>query len=172
MAPDDEPKQPIAALRPRGEGQQFVLYGDACSGVPGALHEGKLAAVNAVIRRLVPQPEFIVFPGDEIIGLVADPEALRAQWRHFLGVEMAWLDRKSTPIWHATGNHTAYDEMSETIFAEMLDLRVEARRVPDERVRHWRPADVSAQQLQRARREVGSLKRHAHPGLGDLDERR
>src|SRR5882757_3577262 len=94
MTPGDEPKEPIAALRPRCKGQQFVLYGDACSGVPGALHEGKLASVNAVIRRLVPQPEFIIFPGDEIIGLVADPEELRAQWRHFLRVEMGWLDRK------------------------------------------------------------------------------
>jgi hypothetical protein len=121
MTTADEPKEPIAALRPRGEGQQFLLYGDACSGVPGALHEGKFAAINAVIRRLAPQPEFIIFPGDEIIGLVADPEELRAQWRHFLEVEMGWLDRKSTPIWHATGNHTAFDEMSEAVFAEMLD---------------------------------------------------
>ncbi|SDR46381.1 Calcineurin-like phosphoesterase [Rhizobiales bacterium GAS113] len=121
MTSEGEPEEPIAALLPRGQGEQFVLYGDACSGVPGALHEGKLAAVNAVIRRLAPQPEFIIFPGDEIIGLVADPEELRAQWRHFLQVEMGWLDRKATPIWHATGNHTAYDEMSEAVFREMLD---------------------------------------------------
>lgn len=112
----------IPALLPRGPGHQFVLYGDACSGVPGALHERTFAAVNAVLRRLAPQPEFILFPGDEIIGLTADAEALRAQWRHWLDQEMGWLDRRTIPIWHTTGNHTAYDEMSEAVFRDVLDL--------------------------------------------------
>src|SRR5262245_43625450 len=113
---------PIPALLPRGNGHQFVLCGDACSGVPGGPHAGTFAAVNAVVRRLVPQPEFILFAGDEIAGLTADPELLRSQWRHWLGNEMAWLDRNATPIWHSTGNHTTYDEMSEQIFREMLNL--------------------------------------------------
>ncbi|MGK9231361.1 metallophosphoesterase [Inquilinus limosus] len=112
----------IPALLPRGPGHQFVLYGDSCSGVPGALHERTFATVNAVLRRLAPQPEFILFPGDEIIGLTADAEALRAQWRHWLEQEMGWLDRRATPIWHTTGNHTAYDEMSEAVFRDVLDL--------------------------------------------------
>jgi len=67
----------IPALLPCGPGHQFVLYADACSGVAGAPHEGNLAAVNAVLRRLAPAPEFILFPGDEIVGLVADAGALR-----------------------------------------------------------------------------------------------
>ncbi|WP_395674392.1 metallophosphoesterase family protein [Inquilinus sp.] len=112
----------IPALLPRGLGHQFVLYGDSCSGVPGAPHERTFAAVNAVLRRLAPQPEFILFPGDEIIGLTADAEALRAQWRHWLDQEMGWLDRRAIPIWHTTGNHTAYDEMSEAVFRDVLDL--------------------------------------------------
>jgi hypothetical protein len=74
--------QSISALLPVGAGHQFVLYADACSGVPHALHETKFAAVNAVVQRLQPQPEFVLFPGDEIIGLTADADALRAQWRH------------------------------------------------------------------------------------------
>jgi hypothetical protein len=114
--------EPIPALLPRGKGHQFVLYGDACSGVPGAVHEKTFAAVNAVVRRLIPQPEFIVFPGDEIAGLTPDPELLRSQWRHWLDNETAWVDRCAIPIWHSTGNHTAYDEMSEQIFREMLNL--------------------------------------------------
>jgi hypothetical protein len=116
------PPDPIPALLPRGPGHQFVLYGDACSGVPGALHERTFAAVNAVLRRLAPQPEFILFPGDEIIGLTADAGSLRAQWRYWLDQEMGWLDRLMIPIWHTTGNHTAYDEMSEAVFREVLDL--------------------------------------------------
>jgi hypothetical protein len=112
----------IPALLPRGAGHQFVLYGDACSGIPGALHERNFAAVNAVLRRLAPQPEFILFPGDEIIGLTADAESLRAQWRHWLDREMGWLDRRTIPIWHTTGNHTAYDEMSEAVFRDVLGL--------------------------------------------------
>jgi hypothetical protein len=112
----------IPALLPHGPGHQFVVYGDACSGVPGTPHERSFAEVNAVIRRLTPSPEFIVFTGDEIRGLAADPDELRRQWRHWLDHEMAWLDRRTTPLWHVTGNHTAYDPPSEAIFREMLDL--------------------------------------------------
>ncbi|WFU09842.1 metallophosphoesterase [Rhizobium sp. CB3090] len=112
----------IPSLCPNGPGHQFALYGDSCSGIPGVLHEGTFAAVNAVLRRLDPPPEFILFPGDEIIGLTADPEALRAQWRHWFEHEMGWLDRQKTPLWHTTGNHTTYDEMSEQVFREVLQL--------------------------------------------------
>jgi hypothetical protein len=99
-----------------------VIYGDSCSGVPGALHEKTFAAVNAVVQRLQPRPEFILFPGDEIIGLTADADALRAQWRHWLESEMSWLDRSAVPMWHTTGNHTTYDAMSEAVFREALRL--------------------------------------------------
>jgi len=74
---------PIPALEPNGPGAQFAFYGDSCSGVPGAPHEAALARVNAVAQRLDPPPEFILFPGDEVIGLVEDEAALRAQWRHW-----------------------------------------------------------------------------------------
>ncbi|WP_298366864.1 metallophosphoesterase [uncultured Bradyrhizobium sp.] len=112
----------IPSLLPRNPGHQFVIYADACSGVAGALHERTFASVNNVVRRLNPAPEFILFPGDEIIGLTADADALRAQWRHWLDTEMAWLDRRTVPLWHTTGNHTTYDEMSETVFREVLKL--------------------------------------------------
>jgi hypothetical protein len=115
-------KNSIPALLPRGKGHQFLLYGDSCSGVPGALHEKTFASVNAIVRRLRPQPEFILFPGDEVIGLTPDAEALRAQWRHWFDTEMAWLDRAATPIWHTTGNHTTYDVMSEAVFRAVLGL--------------------------------------------------
>ena len=121
-ANDEAPALPdkISALLPRGPGHHFVLYGDACSGVPGAPHETTFASVNAVVSRISPNPEFIVFPGDEVIGLTADAEALRAQWRHWFEVEMAWLDREAVPLYHTTSNHTTYDAMSERIFTEML----------------------------------------------------
>ena len=117
---DHRTANPIPALRPKGQGHQFAFYGDSCSGVPGAPHEETHARVNRVVARLEPKPEFIVYPGDEIVGLTADPEALRQQWRHWLDVEMAWLDRAATPLFNATSNHTTYDRMSEGIFAEML----------------------------------------------------
>lgn len=108
----------IPALEPRGEGHRFVLYADACSGVPGAPHALNLSRVNAVLARLSPPPEFILFPGDEVIGLTASAEELRAQWRHFLEVEMAWA--RGIPVFHTTGNHTAYDAMSEEVFRAAL----------------------------------------------------
>ncbi|RXT42332.1 metallophosphoesterase family protein [Bradyrhizobium betae] len=112
----------IPAILPRGKGHQFVLYGDSCSGVPGALHEKTFASVNAVVQRLKPQPEFILFPGDEIIGLTPDADALRTQWRYWFDTEMAWLDRAAIPVWHTTGNHTTYDLTSEAVFRTLLDL--------------------------------------------------
>ena len=109
----------IPALVPRGEGHQFVCYADCCSGVPGAPHEAAFAAVNAVVARLRPRPEFIAFPGDEVIGLTTDDDALRRQWRHWLDYEMAWLD-PAVPRYHSTGNHTTYDAAAEAVFREML----------------------------------------------------
>ena len=76
--------------------------------MPDAPHERTFAAVNGVIRRLKPPPEFILFPGDEIIGLTTDQAEVEAQWRYWLDHEMAWLDRTETPLWHSTGNHTTY----------------------------------------------------------------
>lgn len=113
--------QPIHALLPRGQGHQFVLYGDACSGVSGALHERTFAGVNAAVRRLAPSPEFILFLGDEIAGYTADADTLRKQWRHWLDHEMAWLDRRAIPLWHTTSNHATYDAMSEAVFREVHD---------------------------------------------------
>jgi len=113
-------KNSIPALLPRGEGRHFLLYGDSCSGVPGGPHEKTFAAVNAVVRRLQPQPEFILFLGDEIIGLTSDAESLREQWRHWLETEMAWVDHETTPLWHTTSNHTTYDATSEGVFRDVV----------------------------------------------------
>jgi hypothetical protein len=110
----------IPAVVPHGAGHQFVWYSDSCSGVPGGPHEATFAAVNAVVARLLPPPEFICFPGDEIEGLTVDDAALRGQWRHWLDREMAWLDRRSIPLYHTTGNHTTYDANSEQVFREVF----------------------------------------------------
>lgn len=110
----------IAALTPDGRGHQFVFYGDSCSGVPDAPHEETHAGINRVVARLSPAPEFIVYLGDEIIGLTTDEAELRRQWRHWLDTEMAWLDRRVIPLYNTTGNHTTYDAMSERVFAEVL----------------------------------------------------
>jgi hypothetical protein len=110
----------ITALVPRRAGHQFVVYGDSCSGVPGHIHEATTAAVNGVVARLDPPPEFIAFLGDEVIGLTTDEAALRAQWRYWLETEMAWLDRSLIPIYHTTANHTTYDAMSERVFQDVL----------------------------------------------------
>jgi len=113
----------LEALVPRdSSGFQFLVYGDCCSGVPGAAHEATFAAVNAIVERISPEPEFICFLGDQVSGLTADYAALRAQWRHFLDHELAWLDGDHIPLFHTTGNHVTYDEVSEAIFREVLGL--------------------------------------------------
>jgi hypothetical protein len=88
--------------------------------VPGALNEATFAAVNAVIKRLSPPPEFICFPGDEIRGLTVDPDVLRNQWRYWHEEEMGWVNQQVTPLYHTTGNHTTYNVASEDVFREML----------------------------------------------------
>jgi Calcineurin-like phosphoesterase len=113
---------PVRALLPRGSGHQFVFCGDACSGVPGAAHEATFASINAVVRRLSPAPDFIIFAGDEIVGLTADADELRGQWGYWLDHEMAWVDRSTTRVWHTTSNHTVYDAASEQVFREVLAL--------------------------------------------------
>ncbi len=77
---------PPVGLAARGPGHRFVVYGDSCSGVPGAPHERTFAQINSLVARLAPAPEFVVFPGDEIVGLTRDEAALRAQWRHWFEV--------------------------------------------------------------------------------------
>ncbi len=112
----------IDALIPRGSGHQLVVYGDACSGVAGAPHEANFAQVGRMLARLRPQPELVVFTGDEIVGLTADRHELEGQWRHFLRSEMTWPDRAEVPTYHVTGNHTAYDPMSEAVFRDVLGM--------------------------------------------------
>lgn len=76
--------------------------------------------MNRIVARLCPEPEFIVFPGDEVIGLTNDMDELRAQWRYWLDREMAWLDQTRIPLFNSTGNHTTYSTESEAVFAQML----------------------------------------------------
>lgn len=78
--------------------------------------------MNRVVARIEPRPEFIAFLGDEVIGLTTDEAVLRAQWKHWLEVEMAWLDRSVIPIYHTTANHTTYDAMSERVYQDVLSF--------------------------------------------------
>ena len=110
----------IKALKPSGHGHQFAFYGDSCSGVADAEHAQNLANVNDVVQRLQPTPEFIIFPGDEVLGLIPDETQLRTQWAHFFDVEMAWVKQRSIPMFHCTGNHTTYNRMSERVFADIM----------------------------------------------------
>ncbi len=112
--------QTIPILKPQSMGHQFVIYGDSCSGVPDALHESTFASVNAVIQRLASPPEFICYPGDEIMGLTTDADELRQQWNYWFQHEMAWLDHDTILLYHTTGNHTTYNKMSEDIFREVM----------------------------------------------------
>ncbi len=111
---------PIPVLKPRAGGQQFVVYGDSCSGVADGMHEKNFSQVNAAIRALAAPPQFICFLGDEIMGLSADEAELRRQWQHFFEQELLWLDRAAIPLYHTTGNHTLYDSASEAVFREAM----------------------------------------------------
>ena len=111
----------VPALLPRGGGHQFVFYGDCCSGAPGAPGEANFAAVNNVLRRLNPMPEFICFLGDHIMGADSPSErgVLLSQWRYWLDHEMAWLD-PAIPLYHTTSNHNTPDAVAEAVWREVF----------------------------------------------------
>lgn len=113
-------RNPIPSLRSRRDGHYFLVYGDSCSGIAGAPHERNFRQVNAAIGALDAPPNFICFLGDEIMGLTTDADDLRRQWRHFFRRELSWLDRAAIPLYHSTGNHSAYDPMSENVFREVM----------------------------------------------------
>lgn len=108
------------SLAMHSPGHRLVIYGDSCSGVPGGPFEANFAAVNAAIRRVDPRPDFILFPGDHIMGATEDADALKSQWRHFWEREMAWLDRRITPIYSATSNHNTAGPVSESVWREVF----------------------------------------------------
>ncbi len=113
-------RNPIPVLKPQAGGQQFLVYGDSCSGIAGALHEKNFQQVNESICALETAPQFICFLGDEIMGLTTDQAELRWQWWYFFERELAWLDRATIPLYHSTGNHTVYDGASEDVFREVM----------------------------------------------------
>ena len=109
----------IPALLPRDDqGRNFVLYSDCCSGSPGP-NARNLQAVNSVVSRISPPPEFISFPGDAIGGYTDDYTELRRQWDYWLGTEMAWLRGRDLPLYQSTSNHNTYDAGSEQVFREV-----------------------------------------------------
>ena len=107
----------IPALLPRDPtGRHFLLYSDCCSGVPGTAVSANLAAVNRMVARIDPSPEFIAFPGDAVRGYTEDYGELRRQWDYWLGTEMAWVAQRKLPLFQSTSNHNTYDAGSETVF--------------------------------------------------------
>ena len=109
-------KRIITALRPSNDGHQFVFYGDCCSGIPGKPFEHNFSRVNGALQRLCPQPEFIVFLGDHIMGAYEKDHPLEAQWQHWLKEEMRWLDTDRIPLYHCTSNHDTFDTVSECVW--------------------------------------------------------
>jgi hypothetical protein len=98
----------------------FVMYGDSCSGVPNATHAATLLKINALIEKKGDELDFVIFPGDEIIGLTNDETKLRNQWEYWLKEEMSYISKFNLPLYNCTGNHTTYNELSLKLFKEYL----------------------------------------------------
>jgi hypothetical protein len=110
---------PIPALMPRDDGgHQFVIFADCCSGIPGTIYEKNLRSVNAIVARIQPSPEWILFPGDAISG-GSDAAELRRQWDYWHNTEMKWLQRTNIPLYQSTSNHDTYDGNGEQVFREV-----------------------------------------------------
>lgn len=110
----------ITAITPRGKDLQFVFYGDRCSGIENGRHQETHAAVNRILRVIQPPPEFIVFPGVEISGLVSSESELIRQWAYWFDTETAWLDRERMPTFHTTGTHTSHHTTSACVLHDVM----------------------------------------------------
>jgi hypothetical protein len=100
------PAAAIPGLVPRGEGHQFVLYADSCSGVPGEVEVERHQRVTEAVSRLRPRPEFIGFPGDAVLD-GADP----AQWERWFA-EISWVAEAGIDLYQSTSNHNTHNDAS------------------------------------------------------------
>jgi hypothetical protein len=107
-------------ILPFKKSHHFVIYGDSCSGIPGSLHESNLASINDILKNNKKKPQFILFPGDEIVGLTNNEKSLKKQWDYWLNKEMNWVKEQKIPFYNSTGNHTTYNRMSERVFREVF----------------------------------------------------
>lgn len=110
----------ITAIMPRGKDLQFVFYGDSCSGIQNGRHEETHAEINRIVRAIEPPPDFILFPGDEIIGLVSSESELMRQWAYWFNTETAWLDREHMPTFLTAGNHTSHHTTSACVLHDVM----------------------------------------------------
>jgi hypothetical protein len=108
----------IPAITPHGAGHRFVWYGDCCVVSPDHPNTANFAAVNAVFRRLDTMPDHVVFAGDNIMGMDADADEHRRQWRSWLDEAMAWFWPHGIPIYQTTSNHNTFNAVAEAVFRE------------------------------------------------------
>lgn len=99
---------------------KFVIYGDSCSGVPNTNHANTLSKINTLIEEKAEEIDFVIFPGDEIIGLTNNEKKLRDQWDYWLNEEMKYISKYKIPLYNCSGNHTVYNKISLSIFQEKL----------------------------------------------------
>ena len=103
----------IPALTPRPTGRQFVLIGDS-----HAVSEGsQFQAINAVIDRLRPAPEFVCLAGDHVWGWTEDVTVLKEQWRQWFSQNKSLLRHT---IFHCTANHTVVGPHSAALYGEQF----------------------------------------------------
>jgi hypothetical protein len=136
---------------------RFVLYGDCCSGVPGKPFAENFARVNAALQATTPSPDFMLFLGDHISGLVSDADELRKQWRYWLDTEMKWAD-PAIPIYHSTSNHNTFDDVSRRVWREVFPNIPRNGRPGQEGMSFWvRHGDLLIVMADTTRKAMGHL---------------
>jgi hypothetical protein len=103
----------IPALAAQPTGHQFVLIGDSHTVSQGS----QFQAINAVIDRLQPPPEFVCLAGDHVWGWTEDEQALREQWRQWSSQNKSLLTHR---IFHCTANHTVIGPRSAALYNEQF----------------------------------------------------
>jgi hypothetical protein len=99
----------------------FVFYADSPyfpqEGSPKAHHSENFLKISNQIKQMAPSLDFLAFVGDHVWGYTPDKEILRAQWREWI---KDFEVMKNYEVYHTTGNHTVYDDMSTSVFKEFF----------------------------------------------------
>jgi hypothetical protein len=108
-----ETQRAIPALTSPTGGRQFVLIGDSHTVSEGS----QFQAINTVIERLQPAPEFICLAGDHIWGWTEDVTIVNEQWQQWFAHNSRLL---RYPIFHCTANHTVLGPQSAALYCQQF----------------------------------------------------
>lgn len=80
-------------------------------------HRENFRKILSILKQKSPNVDFITFLGDHVWGYTKDKPLLEIQWQEWL---KDFKILENYKVYHTTGNHTAYDEMSTAVYKDIF----------------------------------------------------